>query len=298
MHLDDIRTVLRHGYNRQAESGPESAFRFGMFVGPKKTRLRAKYPGTLINQETELEENSNDVRKKKKGKKGKKGKGKQREDPLQGLLRIDETETVQNDNRQNLNPSAAGPSNRSRNAPESSALPPNDMVRVGMAQMLQLKDMGYDVLGPVNGPNEGLPQYEVPKAWVDLISQSELQHARMPNEPGHCPQPPMTEPNWTESQQDIDPVLLAHTTHEIPLDHPTTPPNTNADSGADPERIRHKTPDKQLGKRSQANLSPQAMRQTQSKKKKKVTGDDLAALEAQEMMQSGSRRRGKRTQRK
>ena len=45
-----------------------------------------------------------------------------------------------------------------------------------MAQMLQLKDMGYEALGPINGPNEGLPEYQVPKAWVeDLISHEQSQ---------------------------------------------------------------------------------------------------------------------------
>ena len=70
---------------------------------------------------------------------------------------------------------------------------------------------------------------------------------------------------------------------------PTTPPNDNAGPAGDGQEIRNKTPKKQLGKRTQ-NLSPQTMHRTQTQsKKKKVTGDDLTALEAQNMMQSGSR---------
>ena len=37
----------------------------------------------------------------------------------------------------------------------------NESARIDMGQMMRLKEMGYEVAGPVNGPNEGLPQYEV-----------------------------------------------------------------------------------------------------------------------------------------
>src|SRR6266496_683628 len=79
---------------------------------------------------------------------------------------------------------------------------------------------------------------------------------------------------------------------------PTTHPNDNAGPAGDGQEIRNKTPKKRLGKRTQ-NLSPQTTHRTQTQsKKKKVTDDDLAALEAQNMMQSGSRQRSKPTQRK
>jgi hypothetical protein len=39
-------------------------------------------------------------------------------------------------------------------------------VRIDMGQMMMLKNMGHQVMGPVNGPNEGLPQYEVPRLWL------------------------------------------------------------------------------------------------------------------------------------
>src|SRR6266498_3060585 len=39
MHLDDIRKVLQHCYRLQVKSGPESAFRFAVFVGPKRKRI-------------------------------------------------------------------------------------------------------------------------------------------------------------------------------------------------------------------------------------------------------------------
>jgi hypothetical protein len=51
-------------------------------------------------------------------------------------------------------------------------------VRIDMGQMVQLKEMGYEVSGPVNGPNEGLPEFEVPEHWLkSLTSEPPL----MPN---------------------------------------------------------------------------------------------------------------------
>lgn len=112
MHLDDIRKVLRHCYNRQAESGPESAFRFALIMGPKKKHLFANYLETH-----NIEGNS---RKKNKG------KGKRQEDPLQGLFQIDQTEgppTPDQDGTEDLqstNKLVAGPSNnQSRNISET-----------------------------------------------------------------------------------------------------------------------------------------------------------------------------------
>ena len=82
-------------------------------------------------------------------------------------------------------------------------------VRIDMAQMLQLKDMGYEALGPVNGPNEELPEYEVPKAWVeDLISHEQLRHALKPNEQGYDAESPLVEPSRSGLHPDnIDPAL-------------------------------------------------------------------------------------------
>jgi len=176
MHLDDIRKVLQYCYGLQAESGPESAFRFAVFMGPKRTRLFANYPETSKTQESESDPNH----------RKKKDKGKQRGNALDGLLQIEEIEDhptinhVETEDQQNTNPSA-GPSNKSsRDVPE---LHQDGLVRIDMGQMLQLKDMGYEVMGPVNGPNEGYPEYEVPRAMLEvLILHRQSQHAPDPNE--------------------------------------------------------------------------------------------------------------------
>jgi hypothetical protein len=326
MHLSDVRKVLQHCYGLQAESGPESAFRFALFLGPRRKRLFATYP-------KDLEPNP----------RKKKDKGKRREDALQGLLRIDDSvepptaHHIEIEEQRNTNPSVAGPSNNgSRNVPEPAHQ--NGLVRIDMGQMLQLKDMGYEVSGPVNGPNEGYPEYEVPKAMLEVL---------IPHRQSHAPTPTPNEAEGAIEQEaansalnSIDPALLGHDDSEqirrqinispdgvhmppeantnigqnlqLPTNvnvnpplssarnvRPTTPPNSNAVVASNTKGIQKKTPKKRLGKRAQANLSPQTMHQAgRMNKKKKMTDDDRAALEAQNMVQAGSKRKSKPTQRK
>jgi hypothetical protein len=236
----------------------------------------------------------------------KKDKGKQREDALQGLLRIDESvepptaEPAEPVTQPRRNPTVGGRANQPVSETQTSE---NDLVRIDMGQMLQLKNMGYDAVGPVNGPNEGYPEYEVPKAMLQVL-QSRSQTTPTPIQDRFAIEPEPA-PNV------IDPALLgqaeqagqtndpSHTSMlppevdmhpEVSIVHPTTPPKADAGSAYDPNH--NKTPQKQLGKRGQANLSPQTNRQQRGKsKKKKLTDDDRAALEAQNMVQSGSRRR-------
>lgn len=315
MHLDDIRKVLQNCYRLQVGSGPESSFRFVAFIGPKRQRMLANYPeianpGAKKHSEPVV---------------GRKKKGKQREDVLQGLLRIDES--VEPPTEGHANPSAnaqlekGSPNERRTHAGAVSQ--ENDWVRIDMRQMLQLKEMGHDAIGPVNGPNEGYPEYEVSTmVFKKLTSLTEMQHTPNGNE-----QAARVRPDVTESEHDlIDPSLLGEETrrigHEIhhasnksadgsqmqlPLDSvinpasrsesPTQTPNNNLSSVAINPVPPKKSAKKKVTKRAQPNLSPGAMIQTRNTKKKKVTGDDLAALEAQNMVQSGSKRRSKPTRR-
>jgi hypothetical protein len=315
MHLDDIRKVLKHCYVRQAEKGPGSAFRFSLFMGPKRKRLFANYPNT---SNPNLNESDKNRRKKK-------GKGKQREeDPLEGLLQIEESEElptaeyIETLNEHGPDPTAAGPSNQNRNTSEQQivAASNQDLVRIDMGQMTQLKEMGYEAVGPVNGPNEGYPEYEVRQAVLQvLLSNRQSQNRPTPTEGDNVvgdnetnPVPIPIDPSL------LDPSLLGqanqdqgfddslHATGLVPDMHlevgsairPTTPPNCNAESANRPNV--KKTPKKQLGKRPQANVSPQTNRHPQgSRKKKKITDDDLAAMEAENMGRLGARQRTKPT---
>src|SRR6266545_4771588 len=108
------------------KSGPKSAFRFAVFVGAKRKRIIANYPEAFNPQSKESEPNH----------RKKKNKGKQREDPLEGLLRIDES--VKPRAAEDIaNPRVAGASkNRSQNIPEPGPSSHQDgVVRINMGQM-------------------------------------------------------------------------------------------------------------------------------------------------------------------
>jgi len=112
VNLHDIRKVLQHCYNRQAESGPKLAFRFGKIIGAKRKQVLANYPGSSNDKGNESDKIPANSWKKKKGK-GKqqedqeqgneleqnpynhakrKGKGRRREEQLRGLLKFDQSE--------------------------------------------------------------------------------------------------------------------------------------------------------------------------------------------------------------
>jgi hypothetical protein len=321
MNLDDIRKVLQHCYGRQAECGPGSAFKFGIFIGAKRKPMFAEYPETSNPGPNEADKN----RRKKKG------KGRQKEDPLEGLLRIDESEGHPSaergeDEDRVMNPSSAGPSN------EISL--PTGLIRIDMAQMLVLKEMGCEVFGPVNGPNEGYPEYEVPQAVFEMLkSQGQLESGPNVHDAQQCSGTLRAD----SAPNAIDPTLLGQTediahTSSLTLDggdipsetthqnepmtqpavnplisslpssssylRPTTPGNNDAGSETPAQEALTRTPKKRLGKRPQVNVSPQTTRPTRgNNKKKKVSADDRAALEAQNMIQSGSRRKSKPTRR-
>ena len=308
MALNHIRQALQHCYRRQAESGPESAFRFSLFIGPRRKQTVAVYSHLLNPGPSTSEKNP----------RKKKDKGKQREDALQGLLRINESvdpptaEPAEPVTQPRRNPTVGGRANQRVSETQTSE---NDLVRIDMGQMLQLKNMGYDAVGPVNGPNEGYPEYEVPKTLLQVLqSRSQTTPTRNRDQLGMRPIDTEPAPNV------IDPALLgqdeqagqtndSHMTLNIV--HPTTPPNddpspmlpdevgsinrptTPPNAGADLAHTNpNKTPQKQLGKRVQAILSPHSNAQQRgNSKKKKITDDDRAAMEAQNMVQSGSRRR-------
>jgi hypothetical protein len=276
MNLHDIQKVLQHCYNRQAESGPESAFRFGKIVGAKRKQVLAKYPGSSNDQGNESDEIPANGRKKKKG------KGKQREDQEQG-----------NELEQN-------PYNRAKKKGKGRRR--EELLR-GLLKINQSE--------------------ETPTPDENGTEDHESQQAPKPNEPGHLPQEPLIAPSQSDDPPiNIDPALHAHdanetaqqpdenshtgdkapappeadptmqnaptSVHHSSNDHPAMEPNHNAESVPTPIR------NTRLGPTPAANLSPQPLPQTQTtNKRKKLTADDRAALEAQEMVQSGTRRRSK-----
>ena len=157
MTRDTIQQILCHLFTRQEEHGPDSAFRFLRYQNQKKELVLAIYPKQLNNTgDGEAVDNADagEIHRSKE----KIRKGKEREvEQLDELLPMGEM-AEQFPIRHDVD--NAGPSKPSRIG--------TDLVRIGMGQMQVLRDQGFNVFGPVNGPNEGLPQYEVPKAWLQF----------------------------------------------------------------------------------------------------------------------------------
>ena len=40
---------------------------------------------------------------------------------------------------------------------------------------MEIREKGYEIMGSVNGPNEGLPEYEVSEALLELVSRTQNQ---------------------------------------------------------------------------------------------------------------------------
>ena len=176
MHLDHICKVLQHCYGLQTESGPGSAFHFALISGPRRTQLSANYANSSNTQGAKTQQSRS------------KRKGKQREIPLQGLLQIDRSEDPPTTERIATVATAVPSNNRigtTSDTPTSVESQQNQLVRIDMRQILKLRELGYEVLGPVNGLNKGYPEYEVPKMWLDvLISKGQSGQTQNPIENG------------------------------------------------------------------------------------------------------------------
>lgn len=303
MHLDDIRNVLQHCYTRQVNVNAESAFRFLVVIGPKRKHVHVNSPGS----------NGDEVNSRKERRK-KKGKGKERADPFEGLLQINPDPTTRVGTEHPLIGSSDQTGSRQL---------PTRLVRINMGVMVQLKERGYTVSGPVNGPNEGLPEFEVPEEWLNSLASTT---PAMPIEVGCAPDPRPKPIHLTDDQ--IDPLLRAHTPDESlgcpppqsPPTQATTPPNSLTESTADQESILPEvdnpevdasadgeippdvenaevTPSRasgSLGTKRNRQFSPRKTRQANPRmKRKKVTDDDRAVDEAEALGELGKRQRRK-----
>ena len=135
--------------------------------------------------------------------------------------------------------------------------------------------------GTINRPeSEWWPPININPA---LHAHDANQTAQQPDDNSHtgnkAPAPPEANPTMQNP-----PTSIQHSSN----DHPAMKPNHDAKSVPTPIRNTRLSPT------PAANLSPQLLPQPQTiNKRKKLTADDRAALEAQEMVQSGTRRRSK-----
>lgn len=308
MHLDDVQKFLRHIYVRQAESGPELAFRFKTVLDSKRKQTLAAYPNHAGDISTDRRTRRKD-------------KGKDRENvgdnQFRGLHRIGEEDDNPIDGPDHGN--SGGDSQTHSQRRDSDTLSGDKLIRIDMGQMLQLRELGYEVAGPINGPDDGFPEYEVCQELLNHLADrptlhDESEHEDDESEQGHIP---------VRLTDCIDPALITNASRtkedsgqnsqpqmEQQSDHQTDQPLSvtasepaNADVSPNrcdprlnvtsPQVITQVGTPKRRSKR-RANLrSPQLARNVEetTRKRKKMTDDDRAALEAGQMVQSGSRRR-------
>jgi len=183
-----------------------------------------------------------------------------------------------------------------------------------MAQMVLLKNMGHEVTGPVNGPNEGWPQYEVPRMWLQQLqirTENNSEPVPSPTIPRPYPRPrPITKKAAPEATTPlIDPALVnqIHIAPTSPTEHfqhhednvtheddVTHDPNTanGIQSGSGPDAAAELDAPTVLGKRTPTVRSPPGKAQAQNTRRRKViTPDDLAMKEAQELLKGGITKR-------
>jgi hypothetical protein len=335
IHRGQIQNVLRHWCQRQEKLGPESAFGFRLIMGPKKKCLFADYPPNVAAS-------MGTPRAKAKGK-GKEREIPQldgllpisqhditnpRGSPLPGPI-SGHTE-MQHDIPRPRGMFISGPSLDAAAMEDGMPTTPtrtsghqnlqlnlgqqqvheqqgqsggDELARIDMTQMVMLRNLGHDGLGPVNGPNEGLPQYEVPRSWLQ-----ELERGTMTNintDPGPIiprpyprPRPLKKMPAPRDITPMIDPALV-----DEPRVTEVRQPNVAADlagiialqAGSGPDSSSNINAATVLGKRSTVVRSPPRQTQTQKPQRRKVvTRDDLAYQEAQELLKGGINKRSRK----
>ena len=318
MHRQDILSILRHWYKKQEESGPESALRFKQVIGHRRKYIDAVYP-TVSQLKSTSEERSKSKEKKKQTAVIRNslvtdspdaGQSPTRtiNDPADVLSMTPNAMTgcpitpIIPDADQSPFAAMTGlddilPIGLITNEPDLPALLSAEetlaasapaqvdstyrdgLVRINMGQMQQLKNMEFDVFGPSNGPNEGLPEYHVPRSWLQHLPLADS--APMPSK-RISPYPPQVQathgPTYSDPTFVIDPALL----------------NLESTSGTrNPEGFpeRHRDDD---GPNDHSNLklAPDSERMTQGiQRRKVVTDDDLAMKEAQQFIATGKRMR-------
>lgn len=161
--------------------------------------------------------------------------------------------------------------------------------------------MGCQVHGPVNGLEEGFPEYEVPRALLDKLKSNltgstilTLSASISRPYPGShlIHRPPQLPTNNVISPECIDPSLLqqllptelassSNITRESPIQMPINPEPETLDNPMVPDVPIAPS---LLGKRNQMQKSPPKRPVTQSTCRKVITADDCAMKEAEAFM--------------
>jgi hypothetical protein len=177
-----------------------------------------------------------------------------------------------------------------------------------MAQMVLLKNIGHEVTGPVNGPNEGWPQYEVPRLWLQQLQiRTETNAEPVPSPTISQPYPrprPITKKAAPKATTPlIDPALVnqIHIAPTSPTEHyrhheDNFTHDLNAESGIQsgpgPDAAADLDAPTVLGaSTTTVRSSPEKAQEQNTRRRKVITPDDLAMKEAQELLKGGITKR-------
>lgn len=181
MQKAQIINLLKHVYARQERLGAALAFRFSKVVGRHRIPESATYPDSM----TPVVEVRMQTQRKHRSRKGK-----------------------DKDITQVEGSTAPTPANIFAGRLQATSYNADDMVKVDMGQMLKLKDLGCEIVGPINGPNEGPPEYLVPWLWMEKLDSGNMhnltdQIEQLPHNPLLYPQENQQSPHHAV----VDPAL-------------------------------------------------------------------------------------------
>ena len=297
MHLDSIRKVLLHCYTRQIESGPESAFRFALIIGPQRDHIPARY-----RQITSPCQSVERIPTQSKGK----GREGSRTESISVHPPSDHPGPSDTATSPGRSPAHSDDSDGDQAYLDFATWPTqvtdDDLTTIQLPLESGSGPSRLDVDPIAESPNM-VPTYS-------LTPDVEFPARKYP-----CPRPsyrqPDTQVSSTEGIEMLPSIAVLETSPDMSDNGPAESESTSDDleyvdilaSGlhknqnphgpeADPIRADISIPSTPVvsAKRPAAHISPVSPRRTRSKQKRKmITDDDLAAIEAQKFM-AGTRR--------
>jgi len=174
MTKEAIDLFFSHAFGRQEMFGPTDAFRFKGYIDREGKVVEALYPATDAELNGEPAVRSSNKGSKKKETKGK-GKAKAKNIqpneensstnphsgiPWKSLYRI-----------RQVSEEAVPPNGDTVDSGPSVESPMQDFVSISHHDMTLLIAQGYPPQAPINGPNEGMPEYVVPRSELSKLSR-------------------------------------------------------------------------------------------------------------------------------
>lgn len=304
MHLESIRKILHHCYNRQEDIGPEYAFRFALIIGPKRQPITARYC-QVSSPRSSPQQIPTDT----------KGKGRQRDittDSTSGLSHPEsdppgpsDTATSRGNSPTLTNEPEVESNEHYLRFPDWPSRPTETRVsdnQVVYPSATHSTRSEVDQTRAISARADGLPNEETP---------IQINPYPRPRPTYNRPKPPIND-DHSDMTPDIAVLQTASGSTSSESDSSSAedqPPDGEATQIEEPDEIayeseaesaRPRTPVPSTPpvatKRTATDISPMSPRQTRPPQKRKIiTADDRAAMEAKEIMVGTTRKRRIRT---